>query len=647
MRTHKQSKPRRLKAPRRPNGNMIALIGAIAAGLLVAILLFSLSYTRLLGGSSEQKTAIEAAALAAAKDLGRIVIKDDHFGWVSLSDYAPTGPLTIAPDGYYQPVSSLNTILATIRLDMIMEKHVAAAVSNPASMQMWKDLAQADYDAASATRAKLVSVMQASMLPGGSPEAKDIQGNLVNPYQSAENAYKENSIRQTGGSAYVNGSLKLTLGCLQGGSETTVKAVTPETKAELGGNQLQNGKYLSYTNYSYNGKDFVFTAAGSQIKLIDSKNFKQTLGLPAEIPSIVMAEADQKFFDNGNSAKPARIVHTLACAQPACVQDPKPAPGMMVLDFPDGKVPTSIARLSDLLNQPELNGTKASPNPADFSSPKGGDYAGPGSTGSMNANDPWSPQQPANGNAAAMHDWVRRGGHRVNIDSVVAALTGGGTFTGGNMYRWMIDQSGNVVTNTKVTSKEPYIAVAENQVYMECTDALDEIDAKAASGKAAPWAFYMKDECRKWGQVAGGQHAGQPLPASGILAYNPTDTWVACLPTALPDNAIALNGDTGKAKLEDMGAMGVGANDKNGSMTLTATTALPIGDLNDWADLGTASLVFPFTATSPASGAMPPVYLQNGVAVMMRFRVEEITSLASPGKGKTLPNGLVEGHFKK
>lgn len=157
----------------------------------------------------------------------------------------------------------------------------------------------------------------------------------------------------------------------------------------------------------------------------------------------------------------------------------------------------------------------------------------------------------------------------------------------------------------------------------------------------------MKDECRKWGQVAGGQHAGQPLPASGILAYNPTDTWVACLPTALPDNAIALNGDTGKAKLEDMGAMGVGANDKNGSMTLTATTALPIGDLNDWADLGTASLVFPFTATSPASGAMPPVYLQNGVAVMMRFRVEEITSLASPGKGKTLPNGLVEGHFKK
>lgn len=246
-----------------------------------------------------------------------------------------------------------------------------------------------------------------------------------------------------------------------------------------------------------------------------------------------------------------------------------------------------------------------------------------------------------------MHDWIRRGGHKVNIDSFIAALNGGTGFTGGQMYRWMIDQNGNISTNSKATSKEPYIAVAENQVYMECTDAMDEVNASAASGKIAPWAFYMKDECRKWGQVYGGQHAGQPLPATGILAYDPKDTWVACLPTALPDNAIALKGNSGTAQLEDMGAMGVGANDHSGSSTLTATTTLPIGELNDWADPGCVSLVYPYTSGSPASGAMPPVYLQNGVSVMMRFRVEEITSMPTPGKGKKLLNGLYEGHFKK
>ncbi|MCC6978065.1 MAG: hypothetical protein IT343_07065, partial [Candidatus Melainabacteria bacterium] len=105
---------------RRQRGNMIALVAAIGAGLLVALLLFALAYTRLLGGNQEQKTAIEAASLAAAKDLGRIVMKDDHFGWVSLSDYAPTGSMTKAPDGFFQPVYSMNTILASIRLDLIM-----------------------------------------------------------------------------------------------------------------------------------------------------------------------------------------------------------------------------------------------------------------------------------------------------------------------------------------------------------------------------------------------------------------------------------------------------------------------------------------------------------------------------------------------
>lgn len=626
---------------RRQHGNMIALVGAIGAGLLVALLLFALAYTRLLGGNQDQKTAIEAASLAAAKDLGRIVLKDDHFGWVSLSDYAPTGSMTKAPDGLYQPVYSINTILATIRLDMILADQVAAATGNPASINMWRNLADKDYNAAMTAKSNLSALLQNSLLPGGDPNAKDIQGVAVLPYVSAEQAYKQNTLRQSE-SAYVNGSLKLSIGCLQDGSETTVSVPTPSSKASLGGAPIQNGKYMSYTNYPYNSKDFIFTATGSSMKLVDPKKFKTTLGLPYFVPSVVMAEADQKVFRNGDTSKPAGIVHAMACAQTACVPDPRPAPGLFIADFIDGAVPTSVERPSDLLNQSQLTG---GPNPANMKTPQGGDYNGPGSAGTLVPDTSLgaSSMPPASGLAAAIHDWLRQGGHKVNIDSVVAMINGaglpGGKFQANQMYKWRIDQNGNISCAASVGFKEPYIAISENQLYMECLDALDEVDASLPppGNKSSPWALYMKDECRKWGEVNGGQHAGQPLPVTGTpLAYNPAEKWIACLPTALPDTAIALNGMSGTASLGDLGSMGSGANCQGGGGTM-ATTSATVHTMNDFAEPGVIGLNFANTAMSPAGGIMPPQYLQNGAAVTVRFRVE-LAHVSTP---------TVPGHVKK
>ena len=55
-----------LRKLRGQRGNMIILVLAILMGILMLLLAFSLSYVRMLGSNSEQKTAIEAAALAAA-----------------------------------------------------------------------------------------------------------------------------------------------------------------------------------------------------------------------------------------------------------------------------------------------------------------------------------------------------------------------------------------------------------------------------------------------------------------------------------------------------------------------------------------------------------------------------------------------------
>ena len=95
----------------RTRGNTLVLIVAVMA-ILIAILLFALGYTRLVGSNQEQKTAIEAASLAAAKEISRIVINDPNFGFISLSDAAPVGKSTAAGDNYFMLDRSAHQPLA-------------------------------------------------------------------------------------------------------------------------------------------------------------------------------------------------------------------------------------------------------------------------------------------------------------------------------------------------------------------------------------------------------------------------------------------------------------------------------------------------------------------------------------------------------
>ncbi|HMO22781.1 MAG TPA: hypothetical protein PKC98_17610, partial [Candidatus Melainabacteria bacterium] len=85
------------KWSRKPGGNMLVLIAAFSF-IVSALALFGLGYLRMLGSSSEQKTAIEAAALAAAREVSNIVIDTPEFGFVGVSDSAPTGSVTQAGD---------------------------------------------------------------------------------------------------------------------------------------------------------------------------------------------------------------------------------------------------------------------------------------------------------------------------------------------------------------------------------------------------------------------------------------------------------------------------------------------------------------------------------------------------------------------
>lgn len=93
---------------RRERGSMLALSIALLLGFVLLLAFFGLRFTRMLGSHQEQKTAIEAAALAAANSISRIVVLDPVLGYVGLSDGAPRGKRTAAQDGFGLQVRGIN-----------------------------------------------------------------------------------------------------------------------------------------------------------------------------------------------------------------------------------------------------------------------------------------------------------------------------------------------------------------------------------------------------------------------------------------------------------------------------------------------------------------------------------------------------------
>ncbi len=87
---------------------LICVLGIIQVGCLIVF-------------QHNSQSATEAAALACAKDLSRIVIEDPHFGFVSITDQAP-GSRTVSSYGEPLSVRGINTILASIREARILSQ---------------------------------------------------------------------------------------------------------------------------------------------------------------------------------------------------------------------------------------------------------------------------------------------------------------------------------------------------------------------------------------------------------------------------------------------------------------------------------------------------------------------------------------------
>ena len=636
---------------RSPKGNMLVLILAVTLGIITALVIFMMSYVRLMGTQSEQKTAIEAAALAAAREMSKIVVNTPEYGYVGLSDSAPNGSDTQAisgypTDGYSTSVHSINTLLGTSLVDFL----VAEEIGPTRGGTEFKELARQDLANARSAASALMTVLQNSITSTGS--AKDKDGNTVRPYQEALNAYNSNQMRIAGNSSYVAGSLQLSLGAINGGAPTNVRLPVGWSSSWPSAN-TSNGRYKSYTVFTRGGHDWVFAGIDETVKLIDPTKFVTSVsGLPYQYATIVRAQATQNINDNGTT----RSIQSSACAQPASVYDPLPAPGALVASYPDGP-PTGACtqrHLSDLVH--DSGCMNDGDDDCDILTCTSGDFPVDGGSSLVFNSSLWplgslDPNHKAyNACKVGIYDWLRRGGTKVNIGAVKNAIdldwgpapgnvswapAGGGSIPGGIAYIYRFASNGDVTFQAKSIKPMKFYVVGERQVIMESLEVLTNgapnvlkvspIDLGPAypSSTGEAWFetnydMYLRDFGRILGRSSGGKHAGEPIDDDLVAQKNAPEK----------DSLIkvACNAQSGSGVCPPIYSAGIGAKTKSQGPPAGLGAVPLIGPQNDFAYVwgGTTPSLDPTiskykTYASGGSG-LRQTYQTNGTVAEIRFR---------------------------
>jgi hypothetical protein len=225
----------------------------IAAGLVVLVLIafFVMNYGNLMVGNLQGRTAAEAAALTAVKDMGRVVYKSQSFGTLALVDDLPDA--SNAPGGNSlngRPIVGINTLIGTLRLDLVIGTNLGNSTLTYLASQ---DIQNLNNDI----------VAFAKML-GDTSKWVDKNGNKIDVGADATNAYRQFNLRSGKGNAALDGNVTVTVGSLKTkAGATNVPVPTPfDTNHDPG---LFGIKDNATTVVSHNGQNQTVYVAGQII----------------------------------------------------------------------------------------------------------------------------------------------------------------------------------------------------------------------------------------------------------------------------------------------------------------------------------------------------------------------------------------------
>lgn len=484
-------KAQRKRNSRSERGNLYVLYIALAAMLIVGWNLFAGVGVSLLV-NYRNKCALEAASLAAARDLSRIVIDDAKWGYVSLTDQPPIGNETVAKDGYPLPVTGINTIIATTRLELM----VAHSIGTTDAI----DCAMADLASARAASRRLSRVLRSSLKETKNISSEDLPfdifGKPVFPMKSARDLYTTNANSLLDCLGWDVEKVSAELGYLEGDGLTNTPLPAQGAQACLDATLQGNSVYPAFVDVPAYDEQFYFAGLGKQASLVEPNMF-QTFSSQNNCSIIRLTSQLKK---RGEEV----YMKSVACAQPAYMEDKTPT-SYMVLRFPNG-VPSKANTLKELLTSEGMN------QQIPLCTSRGGDY--PTDRGALLQANPDKPASTVrHAFTRAYFDWLRTAHAKPKLDSLLSSLDY--QFSkqrASNTYLFTIDNQGKVFVDAPQNYPFPSQTAYENQLYAVAFNAI--IDS------GLTWTIRIRDQVHRLGNQEGGKHAGQPMPS--VLAVDLT-----------------------------------------------------------------------------------------------------------------------------
>jgi len=490
--------------PRHVKGN-ITLLGIVCLLLVLGAAVTVTTLGLVTSIYENDSSAVDAAALAAASDISRIIMTDTNYGFVSLSPCPPIGKATVAADGQPTEVSGINAIIAANRL--------AVLVAHKLQSRELMDLADYDWARQRETTKALNRYLQSALL-NSSTKFFAADGTVVKPYEHVkEILYKNLRDRvKNQNQDFEIKNLRLTLGWSQAYMPSGTSVPGDCMEAELPPAALLAGSYRAFYKIPACGRVFYFAATPPRSAIVDSKYFRS---LESEIPcSIVKVECDilvhnhdEKSGTGGVLEKllPDRLIHHAACASAFARENVGPRDVLSVCLR--GGIPDGISCLADFLN--------VSPDPVsvtNISTSTQGDYLVDENAQIENSMLVVGGQQPRPCQifADAIYTWLKHVGASVKLNSVIAVMKEPFIMalpdhSIASNFTFEVSPTGRASLYYRPHEPFKQDIRSECQTYGYCPFEI------SASGQAL--LAIVKNNCSKVGITNGGKHAGQPVDA--------------------------------------------------------------------------------------------------------------------------------------
>jgi len=481
--------PNSANQTRSQKGNILLLILVCTSLIIVPLVLLISQGGLYIIDRERAKNAVDAAALLAANDISRVIIEDPHFGYISLSNYPPNGEGTLAGDGEPLPVTSINTLMGTIRQISILGQVIQnKTISN---------LAEMDRQSLHSSIDILNSTLKEATEKNSRENLLDNQGKKIEISKDVLEFLKSNSPP-----SMMLESVEIENGWLACPSRSSIALPRPAQYEHVEKDQSIDGEYRAFVDIPLEEKEFTFAALGKSSALVSVSGFK-----PADtkhINSIVKVSAtfvrNSKFKNMlpfGVEA-PNRI-KIAAAAQPFTMDDTGPA-GVMTLRFGGGNV-SGLASWSDLLRKDNFHDRQVMSYQA-----VRGDYP----------LDPLAVMRPSMMDAAEgaseqfaehLYYWLRNGHLRPSLSSIIDLLNQTFHARPNEIYAYEFNNSGNI--SRRVITKDPFPRGFTSEYQVSTT-----VDTGLNSGINPIIIF--RNNVKRLGKNTGGKHAGQPIAGNPL-----------------------------------------------------------------------------------------------------------------------------------